>query len=92
MHVRIVKVQPTLTKVLLELGCLYLAVKMSNYGRSIVPVRKLQFPPLKQVSLKMQRYALVRICPTVRGMSAPHVVMSVIAYISTFFKLCMHIT
>ena len=27
-----------------------------------------------------------------RGMSAPHVVMSVITYISTFVNLCMHIT
>ena len=26
-----------------------------------------------------------------RGMSARHAVMSVIAYVSTFFKLCMHI-
>ena len=25
-----------------------------------------------------------------RGISAPHVVMSVIAYVSTFFKLYMH--
>ena len=34
----------------------------------------------------------MRTCPTMRGMSAPHVVMSVIAYISTFVNLCMHIT
>ena len=31
-------------------------------------------------------------CATMRGKSARHVVMSVIAYVSTFFKLCMHIT
>ena len=44
-HVRIVKVQPALTKVLLEIGCLYLAIIMSSYSRFIVPVKKIQFPP-----------------------------------------------
>ena len=34
----------------------------------------------------------MRTCPTMRGIYAPHVVMSVIAYISTFVKLCMDIT
>ena len=44
-HVRLAKVQHTLTKVLLEIGCLYLAIIMSSYSRFIVPVKKLQFPP-----------------------------------------------
>ena len=35
----------TLSKVLLELGCLYLAITMSNNSRFIVAVKKLQFPP-----------------------------------------------
>ena len=34
----------------------------------------------------------MRTCPITRDMSAPHVVMSVIAYVSIFFKLCTHIT
>ena len=33
----------------------------------------------------------MRTCPTMRGMSALHVVKSAIAYVCTFFKLCMHI-
>ena len=44
-HVRIAKVQHALTKVLLEIGCLYLAIIMSSYSRFIVPVKKLQLPP-----------------------------------------------
>ena len=43
-HVRIAKVQHALTKVLLEIGCLYLAIILSSYSRFIVPVKKLQFP------------------------------------------------
>ena len=56
-HVRIVKVKPTLTKVLLELGCLYLAIIMNNYSRSIVPVKKLQFPPWKT-----DKFENIRVC------------------------------
>ena len=57
MHVRTVKVQHTLAKVLLELGCLYLAIIMSNYIRLIVPVKKLQFPPWKT-----NKYENVKVC------------------------------
>ena len=46
-HVRIAKVQHTLAKAVHALGCLYLAIIMSNYSRFIVPVKKLQFSPLK---------------------------------------------
>ena len=35
------------TKVLLELGWLYLAIIMSNYSRLIVLAKKLQLPPCK---------------------------------------------
>ena len=56
-HVRIVKVQPTLTKVLLELGSLYLAIIMSNFSRFIVPVKKLQFPPFKT-----DKFENVKVC------------------------------
>ena len=46
-HVRIAKpkVQHTLAKAVHALGCLYLAIIMSNYSRFIVPVKKLQFSP-----------------------------------------------
>ena len=44
-HVRIAKVQHTLTKAVHALGCLYLVIIMSNYSRFIMPVKKLQFPP-----------------------------------------------
>ena len=70
-----------------------MAIIMSNYSKFLVPVKKLQFPPWKTNQFEnVKVYALVRTCPIMRGMSAPHVVMSVIAYVSTFFKLCMHIT
>ena len=46
-HVRIVKVQPTLTKVLLELGCVYSAIIMSNYSRSIVQNKETTVPTIK---------------------------------------------
>ena len=44
-HVRIAKVQHTLAKAVHALGCLYLAIIMSNYSRFIMSVKKLQFPP-----------------------------------------------
>ena len=42
-----VKVQPTLTNVLLEFGCLYLAIIRCNYSRLIAPVKKLLVSPWK---------------------------------------------
>ena len=51
------QVQPTLTKVLLEFGCLYSAIIRSNYSRLIVPVKKLQFPPWKT-----NKFENVKVC------------------------------
>ena len=85
----------TLAKVLLELGCLYLAIIMSNYSRLIVPVKKLQFPPGKT-----NKFENVKVCscadmPRHEGhVRTPccYVRLDVIAYVCPFFKLCIPIT
>ena len=91
-YVRTVTVEHTLTKVLLELGCIYLAIIMINYSSLIVPVNKLtlQFPPGKTNTFEkvvscadmLHHEGHVRTpCCYVRD-----------CVVSTFFKLCLHIT
>ena len=91
-HVRIAKVQHTLTKAVHALGCLYSVIIMSNYSRFIMPVKKLQFPPWKT-----DKFESVKVCPCAdmphhEGHVRTPCCYVVIAYISTFVNLCMHIT
>ena len=65
---------------------------MSNYNRTIVPVKKLQFPTWKTDTFENVKVCSCADMPHHEGHIRTLVIMSVIEYISTFSELRMHIT